>query len=81
MFQSSAHRLRAWLSLAEDILGDPPEDAPEHEDDPLSHPHRRPLRLDRTRRAGAVAARPAHCISPVRTTSAADADDRDRAAH
>jgi len=78
MFQSSAHRLRAWLSLADDILGDPPEDAHDGQDDPLSHPQRRPLRWARTRRSGAVAARSAHCISPVRAT--ADVDERDRAA-
>jgi hypothetical protein len=58
MFQSSAKRLRAWLSLVDDVLGDPPVQAP--------HPHRRPLRLERQRRPGSVPARPAHCISPVR---------------
>jgi hypothetical protein len=56
--------LRAWLSRAEDILGDPPVAAP-------PHPHRRPLRWDRQRRLGAVAARPAHCISPVRAAPVA----------
>ena len=61
MFHSSAGRLRAWLSRFEDILGDSP--TPE-----APHPHRRPLRWERSRRAGAVPARPAHCISPVRAT-------------
>jgi hypothetical protein len=79
MFQSSAHRLRAWLTRADDVLGDPADDAHDRQDDPLVHPHRRPLSWERTRRAGAVAARPAHCISPVRAT--ADADRRDRAPH
>jgi len=60
MFQSSAKRLRALLSLADDILGDP---APELE---VPHPHRRPLRFEHRRRPGSVPAPPARCISPVR---------------
>jgi hypothetical protein len=95
MFQSSAHRLRAWLSRAEDILGDAPVAAhdrydallrsleddplPHPRDRPLEHPHRRALRWQRTRRAGAIAPRPAHCLCPVRATG--DAAGRDRAAH
>jgi hypothetical protein len=59
MFQSSARRLRALLSLADDVLGDPL--APE-----TPHPHRRPLRFEYERRPGAVPPRPAHCLSPVR---------------
>jgi len=59
MFQSSARRLRALLSLVDDVLGDPPEaEAP--------HPHRRPLRFQPERRRGSVAPGPAHCLSPVR---------------
>jgi hypothetical protein len=58
MFQSSAKRLRALLSLADDILGDPEPEIP--------HPHRRPLRFEHQRRPGSVPAPPAHCISPVR---------------
>ncbi len=58
MFQSSAKRLRALLSLAEDILGDPNPETP--------HPHRRPLRLQYQRRPGSVAPPPAHCLSPIR---------------
>jgi hypothetical protein len=61
MFQSSLSRLRAWLTLAEDFLGDS-QPAPAF--DP--HPHRRPLRFERARRPGSVPARPAHCVSPVR---------------
>jgi hypothetical protein len=64
MFHSSAKRLRAWFKRAEDILGDAPVDAP-------PHPHRRPLRWDRTRRAGSVQPRYAHCISPVRAPTPA----------
>jgi hypothetical protein len=71
MFQSSSTRLRAWLKRAEDFLGDEPAD-------PQPHPHRLPLRWERTRRAGSVPAPPAHCISPVRGT--ADLGERDKAA-
>lgn len=61
MFHSSAKRLRALLSLADDILGDPEPETP--------HPHRRPVRIERKRRPGSVAAPPAHCLSPVRSNS------------
>jgi hypothetical protein len=63
MFQSSARRLRVLLSLADDVLGDPPE--PE-----TPHPHRRPLRFEHKRRQGSVPPRPAHCLSPVRAPNA-----------
>jgi hypothetical protein len=59
MFQSSAKRLRAWLSLADDLLGDPPAAA-------QPHPHRRELRWQRSRRPGAVSPRPSYCLCPVR---------------
>lgn len=36
----------------------------------VSHPHRRDLGWQRSRRPGTVPARPAHCISPVRRTPA-----------
>jgi hypothetical protein len=58
MFQSSAKRLRTWLTRFDDVLGDPPAPVP-------PHPHRRPVRLERSRRQGSVAPRPAHCLSPV----------------
>jgi hypothetical protein len=58
MFQSSRKRLRALLSLADDLLGDPPASEP--------HPHRRPVRIARERRGGSVAPRAMHCLSPVR---------------
>jgi hypothetical protein len=59
MFQSSLRRLRALITLAEDVLGDPePELTP--------HPHARRVRLQpRPRRPGAVPARPAVCVSPI----------------
>jgi hypothetical protein len=67
MFQPCSNRLRAWLALADDILGDPrPADA--HIDDRAwaEHPHRRPLRRERERRAGSVPAAPAYCLCPIR---------------
>src|ERR1019366_4934958 len=64
MFQSSSKRLRAWLKLVDDVLGDvlggPPVDAP-------PHPH--PLRFEPRRRPGSVTARPAYFLSPVRSSS------------
>jgi hypothetical protein len=67
MFQSCTKRLHAWLDLVDDMLvGDePPADA-RLEPSWATHPHRRPLRSRRARRAGSVLAAPAHCISPVR---------------
>lgn len=59
MFQASKERFRALMSLVDDVLGDP-------ERTPASHPHRRPVRIARTRRPGAVPPPPAHCLSPVR---------------
>jgi hypothetical protein len=41
-------------------------DGPDIETGDRPHPHRRPLRWDRPRRAGTVPARPAHCLSPIR---------------
>jgi hypothetical protein len=85
MFQSSTNRLRGWLTRVDDLLADSPEDLDDRLADPLGapltdphlHPHRLPLRWDRERRPGSVAARPAHCISPVRAVP--DIDGRDRA--
>jgi len=70
MFQSSAQRFRALLSLAQDILGDPEPDTP--------HPHRRPLRFQYERRRGSVAPLPAHCLSPVRPSPQYRARERVR---
>jgi hypothetical protein len=72
MFQASMRRLRALLTLADDILGDPEPvaDATLGDPEPVApHPHRRPVRLEHQRRPGAVRPRPAHCISPVRDRS------------
>ncbi|MFZ0091014.1 MAG: hypothetical protein WAL63_16020 [Solirubrobacteraceae bacterium] len=69
MFQASVKRFRALLTLVDDVLGDPEPPA-------VPHPHRRPVRIDRTRRSGSIAPRPAHCLSPVRPS--ADPGRRDR---
>jgi hypothetical protein len=66
MFQSSKRRLRAWLDVVDEMLvGDPPADA-YAEPPAATHPHRRPLRWQRARRAGGVPVAPAHCLCPVR---------------
>jgi hypothetical protein len=73
MFHSSTKRLRAWLDIVDDMLaGDPPDDA--HLEAPLwaTHPHRRPLRWERARRAGSVPAAPAHCLCPVQSATVAN---------
>jgi hypothetical protein len=66
MFLSSVHRLRAWLELADDLLGDPPADAQPDLEPWETHPHRRPLRWQRERRGGSVPAPPAYCLCPIR---------------
>ena len=71
MFRASTSRLRTWWSATtEDILGG---DLPEPEtalDYFRSHPHRVALGPGPARRAGAVAPRAAHCLSPVRPPAA-----------
>jgi hypothetical protein len=60
MFRSSIAKIRSWLTLADDdLLGEPEVVVPHH-------PHRRPLTYKPVRRHGAVPARPAVCVSPVR---------------
>jgi hypothetical protein len=60
MFLGSKNRFRALMTLLDDVLGDP--EAPS-----APHPHRRAVRIERTRRTGSVAPRAAHCLSPVRS--------------
>lgn len=72
MFQSSKSRLRAWVSRFDDILADHRDESRTDEYEFYTHPHRKPLRWDRSRRPGSVAARPAHCISPVRAAREVD---------
>ena len=69
MFLRTSDRLRGLLSLLDDVLGDAIEE-------PAPHPHRRPLRWQHQRRPGSVAARPAHCLSPVRASSREYEPDR-----
>jgi hypothetical protein len=76
MFQCSKERLRAWLSIAQDVLGDPTADAAPHPADAAPHPHRRPLRWRPARRPGTVSPRPPHCISPVRPGGGVERRDR-----
>jgi hypothetical protein len=57
------------MSLLDDVLGDPLDEAP-------PHPHRRELRWQPARRPGAVAARPAACLSPVRAARVSAARQR-----
>lgn len=74
MFQSSKTRLRVWLALAEDLLGDAPADADLDFEAWATHPHRRPLHWRRERRAGSVPPPAAHCLCPVRNTTAPAGD-------
>ena len=66
MFQRPSRALHALLSLVDDVLADPLDEG-------RPHPHRRPVRWQRERRAGSVAARPADCLSPVRPSRPASA--------
>jgi hypothetical protein len=71
MFQASVKRFRALMTLVDDVLGDPePPVAP--------HPHRRPVRIQRERRAGTVATRPTDCLSPVPARPGVPARERVR---
>jgi hypothetical protein len=79
MFRSTLTRLRAVLELADDLLGDPYDEPqpPTAQLHTAAHPHRRPLRWERSRRPGSVPAKPAHCLSPVRSgQSRTDARER-----
>ena len=71
MFQASRKRVRALRTLVDDVLGDPEMPA-------APHPHRRPVRIDRERRAGSVASAPAHCLSPVPARPVTARVQRDR---
>jgi hypothetical protein len=78
MFRTSVKRLRVLLELADDVLGDPADDATAHDIElHIAHPHRTPLRWQRDRRPGTVRPAPAHCLSPVRAgRAAAEVDSR-----
>jgi hypothetical protein len=64
MFQSSKKLINAVLGVVDDMLVG--EDDPVAEPMPVPHPHDRTVRLRIERRPGSVAARPMHCLSPVR---------------
>jgi hypothetical protein len=68
MFQTNSRPFRSLLSLIDEMLSAPIDEAP--------HPHRRPLRWQPERRAGSVASRPAHCLSPVRASTRYREHDR-----
>jgi hypothetical protein len=71
MFQASVKRLRALMTLVDDVLADlEPPAAP--------HPHRRPVRIGWERRAGTVATRPTHCLSPLPVRPVTVRGTRDR---
>jgi hypothetical protein len=79
MFQSTRRRLQDLLGIVDDMLvGAPePEFAPDGEPDrdaAVLHPHRRSVQLRIQRRPGTVAARPMHCLSPVRPQAPAERD-------
>jgi len=69
MFRTSLQRVRVWLEVFDDVLGDAHDAAPAADAQLHSHPHRTPLRWQRARRPGSVPASPAHCLSPVRASS------------
>lgn len=71
MFLGSKNRFRVLMTLLDDVLGDP-------ETPSAPHPHRRPVRIERARRTGSVAPRPAHCLFPVRPRPDRGATDRVR---
>jgi hypothetical protein len=53
------------MEIVDDILGHPPDDPHVDAETWAAHPHRRPLRWQRERRAGSVPAPSAYCLSPV----------------
>lgn len=59
MFHLNEKRLARLLSLLDDVLGDPVDEA-------IQHPHRQPLSWRPIRRPGTITARSATCLSPVR---------------
>jgi hypothetical protein len=67
MFQSTKKRMQALLDVVDDMLVGAPE--PESV---APHPHQRSVHLRIERRPGSVAARPMHCLSPVRPPAERD---------
>jgi hypothetical protein len=71
MFRASASRLLSWLTEATDaVLAGEVADAPPAIEYFRAHPHHdRLLAPARVRRGGAVPARPAHCLTPLRAAT------------
>lgn len=73
MFQGSVNRFRAFMAHVDDMLVGTDGDADVQADAGAApaatapHPHRRPVRINRVRRDGAVPPRPALCLCPVRS--------------
>jgi hypothetical protein len=59
MFHRASKPLGRLLSLLDDVLADPFDEA-------SPHPHRRPLRWQRERRPGSIEKPSMQCTSPVR---------------
>jgi hypothetical protein len=59
MFHLTPERLNRLLTLLDDVLGDPPDEAPQH-------PHRKSLSWHPVRRPGTIAPGSVTCLSPVR---------------
>jgi hypothetical protein len=67
MFQATKKRLQRLLDVVDDMLvGAPEEDL----ESAAPHPHARTVQLRIDRRAGTVASRPAHCLSPIQRPAA-----------
>ncbi|HET9124353.1 MAG TPA: hypothetical protein VFN65_05655 [Solirubrobacteraceae bacterium] len=62
MFQATKKRLQRLLDVVDDMLVGAPEEDMEIA---APHPHVRTVQLRIERRAGTVAPRPAHCLSPL----------------
>lgn len=62
MFQATKKRLQLLFDVVDDMLVGAPEEDMEIA---APHPHARTVQLRIERRAGSVAAREAHCLSPI----------------
>jgi hypothetical protein len=67
MFQATKKRLQLLLDVVDDMLVGAPEEDMEIA---APHPHARTVQLRIERRAGTVAPRAGHCLSPVRRPAA-----------
>ncbi|HEY3772703.1 MAG TPA: hypothetical protein VGL69_06925 [Solirubrobacteraceae bacterium] len=67
MFQVTKKRLQLLLDVVDDMLVGAPEEDMEIA---APHPHARTVQLRIERRAGSVAPRAAHCLSPIHRPAA-----------